>query len=371
MLIWSQEQAKPTITQRINNFLAEMQKPNLNEKATFFRLLAVSQKAGLGIRQSLISLQQWQQNKWMLMIMEDMVQRLTAGSGLADAMGYHKYFFSSEEIELLRSTEITGNMAATLEEIADNLESNQVVNAKVKKALTYPSLIMVVAVIAVVILLIFVLPTIVTMYGSEEELPWITQFMLKLSRFFQANWWKCLIWIFSVVTWYKLLYKYVLLFKIMMDTLFLKIPKVKTVIKLFYMHRFTVLLSQFYAAWVSPVISFNLLANIFNNFQYKKKMVEVKNSIASGFSIFESLEGSDLFDPILIQIISVWENTGSLTDVLKKISGYYLMTLNSAVDTLMTVIEPAIMIVVAGMVGMLLGAIYLPMADMINVIGKS
>lgn len=363
---WEAQKENLTLQQRFNNFIVELQKPTLNEKATFFRLLAVSQKAGLGIRASLVSLQQWQENKWMLMILEDMIQRLTAGSGLAEAMSYHAYFFTSEEIELLKSTEITGNMSATLEEIADDLEANQIINAKVKKALTYPTLIIVFAVLAVVVLLIKVMPAIVTMYWDPEELPWITKFMLNVSAFLQVNWWKCLILIFTLITSYKLLYKYVLLFKIMIDTLMIKVPVVKNVVKLFYMHRFTVLLSQFYAAGVSPIISFNLLANIFSNFCYKKKMIEVKNSIASGFSIFESMEWSDLFDPILIQIISVWENTGSLTDVLRKISSFYLMSLNAAIDALTAIIEPFLMVWVAGMVGTLLWAIYLPMADMVN-----
>jgi len=117
------------------------------------------------------------------------------------------------------------------------------------------------------------------------------------------------------------------------------------------------------------VISFKLLSNIFDNFTYKRKMIDIKNSVVAGFSIYESMEGDDLFDPILIQIIHVGENTGSLTDVLKKISVYYTTTLKHSIDSLMAVIEPILMAFVACIVGTLLGAIYIPMADMVNVIG--
>ena len=289
---------------------------------------------------------------------------------LAGAMEKHDYFFESDEIELVRSTEITGNMAEVLEETADSLESNNAVTAKVKKSLMYPCLIIVFAIIAVIVLLIFVMPTIIEMYG-DIELPLITQIMINLSDFLQANRYWLLIGAFAIVTTYKLLYKYVLMFKIIIDGLLLKLPVIKNVVKLFYMYRFTVLLSQFYQAGVSPVISFDLLSKIFKNFHYKKKMIEVKNSLVAGFSIFESLEGSDLFDAILIQIINVWENTGTLATVLKVISRYYLMSLNSAIDALLAVIEPLLMAFVAGIVGMLLGAIYLPMADMVQVIGQS
>lgn len=293
-----------SLNEKFNAWIAKMQKPDMEQKTTFYRLLAVSQKAGLGIRQSLVSLLQGQQNKGMLMILEDMIHSLTMGMSLAGAMEKHDYFFESDEIELVRSTEITGNMAEVLEETADSLESNNAVTAKVKKSLMYPCLIIVFAIIAVIVLLIFVMPTIIEMYG-DIELPLITQIMINLSDFLQANRYWLLIGAFAIVTTYKLLYKYVLMFKIIIDGLLLKLPVIKNVVKLFYMYRFTVLLSQFYQAGVSPVISFDLLSKIFKNFHYKKKMIEVKNSLVAGFSIFESLEGSDLFDAILIQIINV------------------------------------------------------------------
>lgn len=353
----------------LDNFLLEMQKPTLEQKATFFRLLAVSQKAGLGIRASLFSLQQGETHKGLLMILEDMIDKLTEWSSLADAMEFHSHFFHADEIELVRSTEITGSMARTLEDIANELESTQEIQQKIKKALTYPILVITFAVVAVVVLLIFVMPTIVEMYG-DMKLPWITQFMLNASDFLKAYWHILLLSIVSLIVWYRLLYANFLPFKIFIDGLLLRIPLVNNVVKLFYMSKFTSLLGQFYEAGVSPVVSFKLLANIFDNFTYKRKMIEIRNSISAGFSIYESMEWSDLFDPILIQIINVWENTWSLTEVLKKISSYYTSSLKAAIDSLMAIIEPLLMAFVACIVGVLLGAIYLPMADMVQVIGK-
>jgi type II secretory pathway component PulF len=159
------------ITNYVDGVLIDMQKPSLQQKATFFRLLAVSQKAGLGIRASLLSLQQGEKHAGLLLILEDLIQRLTEGASLAGAMEHHMHFFKSDEVELIRSTEITGNMAKTLEEIADNLESNQEINAKLKKALTMPTLVIIFTVVAVIVLLVFVMPTIVGMYGDPEELP--------------------------------------------------------------------------------------------------------------------------------------------------------------------------------------------------------
>lgn len=357
------------LSSKINNFFLELQKPSLQKKATFFRLLAVCQKAWLGIRESLDSLMQGEEEKGMLFILIEMVAALTKGKSLADAMAEFPYFFNIDEIELVRSAEVTGNMSQCLEEIADSLEESQEIRAKIKKALTYPALVIGFTIIAVVVLLIFVLPTIIDMYTNVDEMPWITVFMLNASDYLKKYGLLWVLFIVIAVIVYNFLYANTLAFKIFIDSTLLKIPLVQNIIKLFYMSKFTTLLSQFYAAWVSPVVSFKMLADIFENFQYKKKMVEIRNSINSWFSIYESMEWSELFDPILTQIVNVWENTGALTTALGKISSYYTTSLKNSIDALMAVIEPLLMAFVACIVGVLLGAIYLPMADMVNQIG--
>ena len=351
---------------KLDWIMIQLNKPSLDAKANFFRLLAVSQKAGLGVRDSLKSLQQWEKNKWLLLIINDMIDKLTEWASLAEAMEGQSYFFNSDEIELIRSTEITGNMVQTLEEIADSLESSQEINAKVKKASMYPIMMIWLTIVAVIILLIKVFPSIIDMYWDPEQLPWITKFMLRTSDYLQANWYKLMIGAICIVVAYNVAYSRWLLFKIWVDKLLLLIPVVKDVVKLFYMSRFTALLSQFYEAWVSPVISFKLLAWIFDNFHYKRKMVEIRNSINAWFSIYDSMEWTDLFDPILVQIINVWENTWALPTVLKRISPFYASTLKNNIDSLMAVLEPLIMAFIAGIVWVLLWSIYLPMADMVN-----
>ena len=322
-----------TIQEKLDGFMIELNKPNLSAKANFFRLLSVSQKAGLWVRDSLKSLQQWEKDKWMLLIINDMIDKLTEWWSLAEAMESQSYFFKSDEIELIRSTEITGNMVQTLEDIADNLESSQEVEAKVKKASMYPAMMIWLTIVAVVVLLIKVFPTIIDMYWDPEQLPWITKFMLSASDYLQANWYKLLIWVIAIVVAYNVMYSNWLIFKIWVDKLLLMIPIIKDVVRLFYMSRFSSLLAQFYAAWVSPVISFKLLSSIFDNFHYKRKMIEIRNSINAWFSIYDSLDWSDLFDPILVQIINVWENTWALSNVLNRIAPFYATTLKNNIES--------------------------------------
>jgi len=355
-----------TLKDKIDELVISMNKPSLDEKANFFRLLAVSQKAGLWVRDSLKSLEQWEKNKWLLLILSDMINQLTEGASLADAMEHHSYFFNTDEIELVRSTEITWNMTQTLEEIANNLESSQEITAKVKKAALMPILLIVFTIVAVIVLLILVFPTIIEMYDSVDSLPWITQFYLNMSDWLKLNWYYLVIGVAAVIVVYKALYSHWLLFKMWIDKLLLLIPIVKDVVKLFYVSRFTSLLAQFYEAGVTPTVSFKLLAWIFDNFHYKRKMVEIKNSITAWFSIYDSMEWSDLFESILIQIINVWENTWALPNVLKKIAPFYESQLKNKIDALVATMEPLLMAMVACVIGSLLWAIYLPMADMVN-----
>jgi len=356
-----------TLQDKLDSFVVRMNKPSLDEKANFFRLLAVSQKAGLWVRDSLKSLQQWEKHKWMLLIIESLVEKISEWTSLAEGMESQPHFFNSDEIELIRSTEITGNMVQTLEEIADNLEESQEINAKVKKASMYPIMMIWLTVVAVIVLLIKVFPTIVAMYEGIE-LPGITQFMLNASDYLKANWYKLLIGVITVVVGYNLMYNHRLLFKIWIDKIFIITPVVGNVVKMFYMSRFASLLAQFYEAWVSPIVSFKLLASIFDNFHYKRKMIEIRNSINAWFSIYDSLEWTDLFDPVLVQIINVWENTWALPNVLWRIAPFYATSLKNSIDWIMALIEPLIMAFIAWVVWVLLGSIYLPMADMVNVI---
>jgi type IV pilus assembly protein PilC len=230
----------------------------------------------------------------------------------------------------------------------------------------YPIMMIGLTVVAVIVLLIKVFPTITDMYWDPESLPWITKFFLSASDYLQWNRYKLLIWFIIIVVAYNVMYSRWLLFKIWIDTLLLKLPIVKNVVKQFYMSRFTSLLAQFYEAWVSPIISFKLLAWIFDNFNYKRKMIEVRNSINAWFSIYDSLEWTDLFDPILIQIINVWENTWALPTVLSRISPFYESSLKNNIDALMATLEPLLMLFIAWIVWTLLVAIYLPMADIVN-----
>ncbi|MFZ2150591.1 MAG: type II secretion system F family protein [Candidatus Absconditicoccaceae bacterium] len=354
----------------LEKLMIKFSAPSLEHKTNFFRLMAISQKAGLGIRDCLTSIKQSESHRGLRIIIDDLINQMTQGESLADAMSNHDYFFGYSEIELIRSSQLTGNLPDVLSQIADELENMQNIRQTITKALTYPIILILFSIGAVIVLLVFVMPSIVSMFPSPDQLPGITKFMLGLSDFLKKTWALIIFLIFSGYIGISLLYKYFLPFKILVDTLSLKIPIIKSVVKTFYMYRFCSTLGQFYQAGVNPVISLKLMSKILTNFQYKKKMIEIKDDISAGFSYYDSMEGSDLFDPILVQIVSVGENTGSIGDSMKKISIFYDTLLKSKIAIMMAVLEPILMAGVAVIIGGIVASIFLPMAEMLNVVGQ-
>lgn len=344
-----------------------MNAPSLKKKTNFFRLLALSQKAGLGIRDSLVSIKKTENQPGLLYIIDDMIEQLNQGVSFSSTLRNHMYIFKEEEIALITSAEAIGNLPDVLEEISEELENEQRINQKIKKASTYPLVLIGFSVIAVVVLILFVIPTIVGMFPSQDALPSITVFMLDTSDFIKNYWYAILLAVWWIYTSYTLLYKFFLPFKMLIDKILITVPVVADVVKTFHMYRYSKLLGQLYSGGISPVVSLKLVANVFSNFHYKKKLLEIQSDMKSWFGMAESMEWSTLFDPILTQIISVGENTWNMADVLKRISIFYRELLQTRIDMLLALIEPFLMAFIAVIIGVVVGSIFIPMADMVNV----
>lgn len=344
-------------------------KPWLKEKMNFFRLMSVSQKAWLAVRDSLLAIKVSEANVWMIKILNDLIDWVSAWKSMAESMESHKKFFSSSEIEIVRSAEISGNIVTTLQDLYEQLEDSNKMMAKIKKALMYPIILMVFASVAIVILLTQVVPVMVDMFPSQDQLPGITVFVLSASDFFKEYWFVIVWTIVWVVVWFKFLYANSLWFKKFIDSFLLKVPVVKDAVMTFYIYRFSVLLWQFYKAWLTPVVSLGLIGNIFDNYMYKIKVMRIKQDISKWFSFFESMEWSDLFDPILVQILHVWEETGTTGETMSNISWYYKDNLSMRIDAVMSLLEPVLIAWVAVIIGVIMASIFLPMASLIEVIG--
>jgi type II secretory pathway component PulF len=178
---------KNTSINTLEKFWTNLKKPNEDVKTNFFRLLSLGQRAGLGMRDSLVALQASEKNIEMRAIIEDMINKISEGASLGVAMGNHSYLFSTEEREMIVSAESIGSLPETLERIALDLEQFQKIRRKIKGAMTYPVVLILITIGAVIVLLIFVMPTIVDLFPSVDDLPYITKLMLSVSDYLKKN----------------------------------------------------------------------------------------------------------------------------------------------------------------------------------------
>ena len=345
---------------------AKLNKPWLKNKTNFYRLFSVSQKAWLGMIDALNALLVSEENKWMRIILRDLIDQLTQWMDLADAMESHSYFFQQDEIELVRASQLAWNLVDTLNDIADSLEQTSEISWKLKKALLYPIILFFGSIAAALYIDISVLPNITSLFENQDVLPWITLFMMRIAEWLIKNWIYLVLWILSVVVAFVFSYRKVLPFKIFVDNLIITMPVVSPVVKWNYQYKFAKQLSQFYSAWMNPVISLQLIWNIFSNYQYKRKVLEIKKDLESWFSIYEWMEWSKLFDAILVQIIHVWESTWTTKSVLAKISHFYKIQLENRIDMMMQALEPILIVFSAVIIACVVLAMFLPMAEVVN-----
>ncbi len=342
--------------------------PKLKQKTNFFRLLALAQRSGLWLRDALISIKKSETNQGLLIIIQSLIDQLTEWETLSEAMRMHSYFFKEEEMALIKSAEIMGNLPEVLDEIATELENSEKMNQTIKKAMTYPVILLVFAIVAIVILLVYVMPSIVSMFPDLESLPELTRIMMMISAFLQKMRYVLVIVITWLIIAIRVSYEYFLPFKMLIDKMLLILPTISKVMKTYYMYRFTKILGQLYNAWVNPILSLELMGNTFGNFFYKKKVMEIRENLNAWFTFGESMEGSTLFDPILVQIIHVGEDTWNITEVLKKMANFYSDMLKTKIDILMDLIQPLMLAFIAVIIGLIVASIFLPMAAMISVI---
>jgi len=352
------------------NLYIKINTPKSENKVAFFRLLAVTQKAGLWIKDSLESILKSESHPWLQKIIKDTLNQINEWSWLADALSKYDNFFQPSEIELIRSSEQIGNLPDTLNSMAIELEKFELIKKKLKSAMMYPIIIIGIAIIAIIVLLVKVIPSILKIFPPGLKLPDITLFVMHSSDFLQEHY----MWIIFRIIWitfiYKLLYSKVIQFKIIIDKIILKLPVIWPLMMVYHRYRFSKLLWDFYSAWLSPLVSLNQIANIFQNYHYRKKILDVKKDLEVWLWMTESFEWSWLFNPILIQIIWIWEKAGNVWEILDQIAIFYRDEVDTKVEWLTKMIEPILMVFISCIVWVIVMSIFLPMGDLIWAMSK-
>jgi len=340
--------------------------------AVFSRQMATMLKAGVPLVQAFDIVGQGHSNQNMTTLIMAVKAEVEAGGTFASALAKHPLYFDDLFVSLVDAGEASGALEDLLDKVATYKEKTEALKSKIKKALTYPIAVLVVAIIVTAILLIFVVPTFAGMFaGFGADLPAFTMMVVNLSDFVIEWGWLILIGIVGAIVGFSQTKKRSRKFREKLDVISLKIPAFGALLYNSAIARFSRTLATMFAAGVPLVEAMASVASAAGNSVYTKEILRVRDDIASGTTLQASLaQNKALFPNMLIQMVGIGEESGALDEMLAKVADYYEAEVDDAVDNLTALMEPLIMSFLAVVIGGLVIAMYLPVFKMGEVVSQ-
>jgi len=340
-------------------------KIGVKEVLLFTRYLSTMVGAGLPIIQALEIISRDQENPTMQEFVNELRVNTVSGKTLAESFAQYPQYFSDLYVNLIRAGEKSGTLDKILLRLASYMEKTEALRKKVKKALIYPMAIVIVAGIVSLILLLFVVPHFADIFkGFGASLPAFTQAVVNLSDFLQSYWW--IVGLVGFLGIYGLRYKLRtdLKFREKKDKFVLKLPIVGQILRKSIIARYTGTLAITLEAGMPIIEAMRSMADVMGNKLYSNAVLVICDEVVSGNQLNTAMSGTKLFPNMVIQMISVGEASGALSDMLKKIADYYEDEVNGLVDNLSSLLEPLIMAVLGVVIGSFIIAMYLPIFKM-------
>jgi type IV pilus assembly protein PilC len=332
--------------------------------------MATMMSSGVPLVQSFEIIGQGHENPAMQKMIMDIKSTVEGGSNFAQALKKHPMHFDDLFINLVNAGEQSGALETMLDKLATYKEKTEALKAKVKKAMTYPISVLVVAFVVTVILLLFVVPQFQEVFSSfGAELPAMTVFVISLSEFMQSYWWVFVLAIGVAIGAYKQIYAHSAEFRKNIDKLSLKIPIIGLIVTKSAIARYARTLETMSAAGVPLVEAMDSVSGATGNILYMEACLRIKDDISSGTQLQTSMKSTGLFPNMVIQMVSIGEEAGSLDLMLSKVADFFEAEVDNLVDNLTTLMEPMIMAVLGVLVGGLIVAMYLPIFQLGNVVG--
>jgi type IV pilus assembly protein PilC len=286
---------------------------------------------------------------------------IEAGTSLHEALGKHPLYFDDLFVNLVEAGEQAGALETLLDKIATYKEKTEALKKKIKKALFYPAAVLVVAVIVTIILLVFVIPQFENLFkGFGADLPAFTQMVIEMSRFVQSKGW--LLAVIAGGAGYTFFYfkKRSRPMRRALDRMMLKAPVVGPILVKAAIARYARTLSTMFAAGVPLVEALTSVAGATGNIVFEEATLRIRDEVATGQRLQRAMEATDLFPNMVVQMIAVGEESGSLDTMSSKVADFYEADVDAAVDAMSSLLEPIIMAILGVLVGGMVIAMYLP-----------
>jgi type IV pilus assembly protein PilC len=336
--------------------------------AIFTRQFATMISAGLPLVQCLDILAKQSSKPSFGRVISEVTREVESGSTLADALGKHRPVFDDLFRNMVAAGEAGGVLDEILMRLATYIEKADALKRKIQSAMVYPAVVLTVALGATAFMLIFIIPTFAKMFTDfGGELPLPTKIVLGMSWFLQTYWWAMLLALFIAFVSFNRYYATENGRRVV-DGLMLRMPVLGDVLLKGAVARFTRTLGTLIASGVPILSGLEITARTAGNKVISEAIMTARASIREGETVSAPLKTSGVFPPMVVQMISVGEQTGALDEMLTKIAVFYEAEVDTAVDTLTSIIEPVMIVIMGGIVGGMVVAMYLPMFKLISVV---
>ncbi|WP_305806505.1 type II secretion system F family protein [Stenotrophomonas sp. YIM B06876] len=340
------------------------------EIAFFSRQMATMMKSGVPIVGSLEIIGEGHKNPRMRKLVGQIRADIEGGSSLYEAISRHPVQFDELYRNLVKAGEGAGVLETVLDTIATYKENIEGLKGKIKKALFYPAMVMVVAVLVSAILLVWVVPQFEDVFnGFGAELPAFTQLIVAASRFMVSYWWMLLLVTIGAIAGFIFAYKRSPAMQHTMDKLILKVPVIGQIMHNSSIARFARTTAVTFKAGVPLVEALGIVAGATGNSVYEKAVLRMRDDVSVGYPVNMAMKQVNLFPHMVIQMTAIGEEAGALDAMLFKVAEYYEQEVNNAVDALSSLLEPMIMVFIGTIVGGMVIGMYLPIFKLGAVVG--
>jgi type IV pilus assembly protein PilC len=336
----------------------------------FTRQLATMTKSGVPLLQAFDIVGKGHSNRAVSKLLYDLKSDVETGSNLASAFRKYPQYFDALFCNLVSAGEQAGILDSLLDRLASYKEKIQGIKSKIKSALFYPISILVVAFVIVAVIMIFVIPAFKSVFASfGGELPAPTQIVMGISDFFVANWYLIFGSIYGVIYVIANTFKKSKAMQIAVDKISLKLPVFGDLLIKSSIARWTRTLSTMFAAGVPLVEALDSVGGAAGNYVYTMATRQIQAEVSTGSSLTVAMENSGVFPSMVTQMVAIGEESGQLDAMLSKVADFFEAEVDDAVDALSSLMEPMIMVVLGGLIGGLVVAMYLPIFKMGSVVG--
>jgi type IV pilus assembly protein PilC len=349
------------------NHLFEPTKVKGDQLVSFTRQLSAMVGAGVPLLRSLSSLEKHAEDAALKKILGTVVKDVEGGMTLGDSMAKHPITFNDIYVNMVRAGESAGILDDILKRLAAQLEKSAAIRKKIKSAMAYPMVLIFITVVAFFGLMLFVIPQIgkilLDLGGADAKLPGITLFMLGISGII-TNYWYIIFPAIGGFIFFIARYVKTKRGRRQFHNLLLKIPGINTIIKKIAIARFARTFSALMGAGVAVLESLDVTSRAVGNVMYEEAIKSAGIEVKNGKSLSSVVESNELFPPIVSQMLGVGEETGQTDTVLIKVADFYEEEVDLAIQSISSIIEPVMIVVMGGMVGLIAASVMTPIAQL-------